>query len=109
MAALCPLQLSIQYRNPVRAPVQIDQELLVTDGPTLFMPGTVSIDEMGDVAAFELYSRGSSLGLLSTSPAPVANFTSEGGFQTPDDYAWSATAEEELSDRLNRLMDLPID
>jgi hypothetical protein len=47
--------------------------------------------------------------LLSTSPAPTANFTSEGGFKTPEDYGWSLAAEEELADRLGKLMEIPLD
>ena len=37
--------------------------------------------------------------------APTAAFTSEGGFKAPQEFLWSAAAEEEMTERLNRLLD----
>jgi len=43
--------------------------------------------------------------VLSLSPAPAATFTNEGGFKAPQDFTWSAAAEEEMTERLNRLFE----
>jgi hypothetical protein len=83
----------------------MEQEALITDGPTTFAPGTLDVNDLGQIAAFDLSLKGHSLGSLSLCPAPTAGFTSEGGFKPPHDYAWSAAAEEELTERLNRLIE----
>jgi hypothetical protein len=49
--------------------------------------------------------KGKVLHTLSLCPAPTATFNSEGGFKTPLEFTWSAAAEEELSDRLNKLIE----
>jgi len=77
----------------------------VTDGPTMFAPGTLDAGDLGQVTAFELRTKGSTIGSLSMSPAPVANFTAEGGFKSTPDFPWSAAAEDELNDRLTRLLE----
>jgi hypothetical protein len=45
--------------------------------------------------------------LLSLCPVPTANFTAEGGFNSPTDFAWTVTADEELRERLSKLLDGP--
>jgi hypothetical protein len=109
MAALCPLEVRVQSKGAEPAPLLHAQQFLVTDGPTPFTPGTVAVSDLENVTAFELLCRGQMLGLLSTSPAPVANFTSEGGYKPPEDYGWNSAAEEELSDRLSRLTEWPLE
>ncbi len=89
----------------MRPPLLVEEEVLITDGPTAFAPGTVDIAEMSQVSAFELRSKGGILGTLSLSPAPVAGFTPEGGFKPPDEFPWSGAAEDELNDRLSRLLE----
>jgi hypothetical protein len=42
--------------------------------------------------------------VLSFRPVPTAGFTSEGGFKPPPDFAWTPAAEDELTDRLTKLM-----
>jgi hypothetical protein len=37
---------------------------------------------------------------------PVVTFTSEGGFKDPEDFDWTPIAEQEMADRLGRLMDI---
>ena len=49
--------------------------------------------------------KGEVLGVLSLCPAPAASFTAEGGFKPPEDFTWSAAAEEELNDRLTKLLE----
>jgi hypothetical protein len=44
---------------------------------------------------------------LSLCPAPTANFTADGWFKAPTDFTWTPTAEEELSERLSKLLDGP--
>jgi hypothetical protein len=105
MAGICQLQVHAQVPGSVQPPLLFEGEILVTDGPKEFAPGTLDLADMAQLAAFELSLKGQALGVLSLCPAPTANFTAEGGFKPPHDYAWSAAAEEELTDRLNRLLD----
>jgi hypothetical protein len=109
LAALCPLEVRIQHKGGGKMTVLPEQQVLITDGPSLFLPGTVRVEDLPEIVAFELFSREQSLGLLSTCPAPSANFTSEGGFKPHDEYTWNTAAEEELSDRLGKLLELPLD
>jgi hypothetical protein len=38
-------------------------------------------------------------------PTPTAAFNSEGGFKPPLEFTWSLAAEDELNDRLNKLIE----
>ena len=69
------------------------------------MPGTVDVADLSQVNAFELRSKGGLLTVLPLSPAPIASFTAEGGFKPSSEFPWSPAAEEELSDRLTRLLE----
>ncbi len=104
IAGLCELQVRAQVQGGLQSPLLMEQTLLVTDGPTLFAPGTLSTRELENVTAFELRLNGRVLGSLSLRPIPQACFNGEGAFKSPSDYAWSALAEEELHERLSRLM-----
>jgi hypothetical protein len=42
---------------------------------------------------------------LSLCPAPTATFNSEGGFKPPPEFTWSTAADEELNDRLSKLIE----
>ena len=105
MAGLCPLQVRVQVPGAVKSPVVLEQEVLITDGPTTVAPGTLEAADLARVNAFELWLKGTMLGVLSLSPAPMATFSGEGGFKAPQEFSWSAAADEELSDRLGRLME----
>ncbi len=105
MAGLCPLQVRTQVLGDVHSQLLVEEEVLITDGPTMLAPGTVDRAELGHVTAFELRIKGKTLGVLSMSPAPTAAFTSEGGYKPPPEILWSPAAEEELSDRLARLFE----
>jgi hypothetical protein len=107
MAGVCKLEVHAQVPGSVQPPVLLSEEVLVTDGPTTFAPGTLDCAELGQVTAFELRLKGAALGVLSLCPVPAASFTPEGGFKPPPDFAWTGAAEEELLERLNRLMDGP--
>jgi hypothetical protein len=105
MAGLCRLQITVQVPGTVQPPLLLEQEVLITDGPTMVAPGTLDAADLAQVSGFELSIRGQALGVLSLCPAPTANFTSEGGFKPPHEFTWSAAAEEEMNERLNRLME----
>lgn len=108
VAALCPLEVRVQLEGGGKSAPSSAEEVLVTDGPSLFLPGTIAIDDLKHVTAFELLSRGAPLGPpLSMCPTPMATFTSEGGFKPMEEYAWTSITEEELSDRLGKLLELP--
>jgi hypothetical protein len=105
MAGQCRLQVAAQVPGTVRPPLLQEQEVLVTDGPTMVAPGTLDATDLAQVSGFELTVRGRALGVLSMCPAPTANFNGEGGFKAPHEFTWSAAAEEEMNERLNRLLE----
>ena len=105
MAGICRLCVHAQVPGGIRPPLLEEQETLITDGPTMFAPGTVEVADLGQLAAFDLRLKHRSLGLLPLSPVPSASFNNEGGFKPPaGDYIWTNAADEELTERLNRLM-----
>jgi hypothetical protein len=105
MAGWCRCQLRVLLPGGVAWPSTLDQEILVTDGPTMVAPGTWDVNDLPHFHAFELLCAGESLAVLPLHPAPVASFTGEGGFQEPPEFSWSLAADEELSERLDRLWD----
>ncbi len=105
MAGLCPVRVTAQVPGAVQPPLLQEQEILITDGPTMVAPGTLDATELAQVSGFEVSVRGRVLGCLSLCPAPTAAFTSEGGFKAPHDFTWTAAAEEEMAERLNRLLE----
>ncbi len=105
MAGVCQLQVNAQVPGAVQPPLLMEAEALITDGPTAFAPGTLDVADIAQLTAFELSLNGQQLGVLSLCPAPTASFTGEGGFKPPHDFTWSAAAEEEMTERLNRLLD----
>jgi hypothetical protein len=105
MAGVCKLQAHVQVAGAVQPPLLLEQEVLITDGPHPFAPGTLDASDLDRVSGFELRLRSRSLGVLPLAPAPTAGFTSEGSFKPAADFTWSAAAEDQLNDRLTRLMD----
>jgi hypothetical protein len=105
MAGLCKVQVRIQGPLLVSSVLHEEQEVLITDGPTMIAPGTLDAADLANVTSFELWLKGRSLGALSLCPTPAASFTSEGGFKTPTEFTWSAAADDELNERLNRLLE----
>lgn len=104
VAGLCRLEVLAAVPGAVQPPVLLAQDLLITDGPTVFAPGTIEVNDLAQVNAFELRLNGRVLGSLPLRPIPQATFTSEGGFTPPGEFVWTNTAEEELNERLARLM-----
>jgi hypothetical protein len=105
MAGLCALRITAQVPGSIQPPLLLEQEALITDGPTMIAPGTLDAADLAQVSGFELSAKGQSLGVLSLSPAPTASFNSEGGYKPPHEFTWSAAAEEEMNERLNRLLE----
>ncbi len=105
MAGVCDLHVRVQVPSAVHSQAAMEQQVLVTDGPTVVAPGTLDAFELLNVSAFELQVKGVTLGTLSTSPIPVANFNSEGGFKPTADFPWTPAADEELNERLTRLFE----
>jgi hypothetical protein len=105
MAGLCRLEVRTLALNGAGQGPALDQEVLITDGPTRFAPGTLDSTDLTQTSGFELRLQETVLGVLSLSPAPSASFTSEGGFKPACDFSWSSTAEEELNERLGRLLE----
>ena len=105
MAGLCPVRVAAQVPGAVQPPLLQEQEVLVTDGPTMVAPGTLEAGDLAQVSGFEASVKGRTLGVLSLCPAPTAAFTSEGGFKPPHEFTWTAAADEEMTERLNRLLE----
>lgn len=105
MAGVSSFQVRVQMAGGSAAPLHLDQEVLITDGPTMVAPGTLNAADLAQVSSFELHLKHGSIGALSTSPTPAANFTAEGGFKPSADFFWTAAADEELNERLTRLLD----
>jgi hypothetical protein len=105
MAGIVRLAVTAQVPGAIQPPMLLQQEVLITDGPTMVAPGTLDPAELKQAAGFELRAGTRLLGVLSLCPAPAATFTSEGGFKLPQEYRWSAAAEEEMTERLNRLFE----
>ncbi len=103
VAGLAPLEIRARFRHSASRPVLLHGDVLVTDGPSPCLPDQTFDDEQ-PVAAFELFSEGELLGIHMVNPAPAATFTTEGGFQGPEEYTWTRHTEEELMGRLQKLM-----
>jgi hypothetical protein len=105
MAGVCRLHVRAQVPGAVQPPVLQEQDVLITDGPTPVAPGTADATDLRQVSAFELCVRGKVLHTLSLCPAPTATFNSEGGYKAPPEFTWSTAADEELNERLAKLIE----
>jgi hypothetical protein len=103
-AGVLALQVHAMTPGTAPTPVLLEQTVLVTDGPTVFAPGLIDAGELGAITGFELRHKGQVLGVLSLSPVPSAAFNAEGAFKPPPDFAWGHAAEDELAERLGKLM-----
>ena len=104
MAGLVTLRVLAVRGGPDPPAAVLEQPVLVTDGPTVFAPGLLDAADLAGVAGFELRYKQQVLGLLSLNPVPTAGFNAEGGFKPPPDFAWTPTAEDELHERMMKLM-----
>jgi hypothetical protein len=105
MAGRAALQILAHSQNALAPSVLWEDRMLITDGPMRIAPIVMDRTSLGSWSSFELRTSEDSIAVLSTSPIPSAVFTGEAGFRPPGDYAWSAAADDELNDRLNRLND----
>jgi hypothetical protein len=105
MAGACTLEVRVQFRDPNLRPLLCKHEMLVTDRASLCIPNLTTVGDFQQIRAFELLSKGQLLGALPVRPTPAAGFNSEGGFHSAADYDWTPFTEEELLDRLERLME----
>ena len=85
-------------------PLELTGLVLITDGPSLFAPGMLDEAMLRGITAFELRYRKQLLSILSLNPVPMAAFNAEGGFKPPPEFSWSPTADEELAQKLSKLM-----
>lgn len=104
MAGLCDLEVRAVARDSSQPTTLFQEEMLLTDGPTPFAPGTLSIQDLDGLTGFELRARERTLGILPLTPAPMATFSSEGGFQPPAEFLWSPAADDQLNEKLGRLL-----
>jgi hypothetical protein len=104
MAGLAVLRVRARLENGTMAPLLQEQQVLLTDGPLPLCPGTVDVAELAQVKHFALESPAGSVGILPLAPVPSAAFTSEGGYRPVEDFSWSPAAEEQLNERLGRLL-----
>ncbi|MCZ2344013.1 MAG: hypothetical protein LC104_19790, partial [Bacteroidales bacterium] len=104
-AAVLDLDVGTQISGSARNTSVLQQNILITDGPTVFAPGLLEPSELESVIGFELRYKAYSLGVLSFRPVPSATINAEGAFKPAPDFTWSSGAEEELTSRLSKLMD----
>ena len=102
--AAAMLPLTVAAVGPAGTGPVFEATVLVTDGPSLFAPGLVNLSDAPGLTGFELRHKGQVLGQLSLSPVPAAAVNAEGGFKPPPDFAWGPAAEDELADRLGKLL-----
>ena len=103
-AGIVELEVTAQSPGNAKPPTLLAGEVLVTDGPTPFAPGLLDPADAAALSGFELRHNGRVIGVLSFRPVPTAGFTAEGGFKPPPDFAWTPSAEDELTERLTKLM-----
>ncbi len=104
MVGMCRLQVHAAVPGESRPPLLMEQDVIVTDGPTVFAPGLLDAADTQRVGGFELRHKGRVLGAASLRPVPAAPLTAEGGYKPPPDFTWTPTADDELTERLARLM-----
>ncbi|MCS7022776.1 MAG: hypothetical protein NZU63_13235 [Gemmataceae bacterium] len=83
------------------------ETVLVTDAPTVYLPGMFQAHELPQLTRFELRTAQRTLATLPLSHAPHARLTAEGGFVSAPDFVWTEATEAELLERLNRLSRRP--
>src|SRR5438132_8022416 len=103
MAGLCTLQVRTQVKHGA-SPPPWSQETLITDGPTPVAPGTIAAADLAEARGFELRVGSRNLGVLPLDGPPTAHFNAEGGFESPEHFLWNDFADQELQDRLGRLL-----
>jgi hypothetical protein len=104
MAGLCSLEIRARVESGEQPPPLWVGEMLISDGPTPVAPGTWTAGEWEAVNGFELRAGNRILGVVPLAASPAAHFNSEGGFQPAEPFLWNDFADQELRERLNRLL-----
>ncbi|OAI46368.1 hypothetical protein AYO44_02055 [Planctomycetaceae bacterium SCGC AG-212-F19] len=104
VAARCPVEVHLYYKDGTVALGAARAQLLVSDVASLGTALTVVIEHADRVQEFGVCSQGWFLGSVCRQSAPIATFTSEGGFHSLPDCAWTPVMDAELNDQLNKLM-----
>ena len=90
MAGLCKLQVHAQIPGAIASPLLLEQALLVTDGPTIFAPGTVDATDLQQVTTFELRHKSELLGVLVALPGADGELHGRRRIQSPDRFRLDA-------------------
>jgi hypothetical protein len=104
LAGLATLRVLAKAGSDLPAPLLHESEMLVSDGPMPLCAGMVEAAELARIKHFTLDSPAGTIGILPLAPVPSAAFTTEGGFRPVEDFVWSPAAEEQLNERLGRLL-----
>lgn len=102
-AGVCRFAVFAVLPAAAQAVPLLEEDVVVTDAPTVFAPGLVEAVDLLRISAFELRLNGRVLGAVALSPVPHATLTAEGGFKPPPDFEWSGAAEDDLMKRLGQL------
>jgi hypothetical protein len=104
MAGLAQLRVRARSNDLAPMPVMYERETLVTDGPMPLVAPGLSTAALSGLKHFAVESAVGVVGILPLTPIPTATFTSEGGFRPVEDFTWSSAAEEQLNERLGRML-----
>jgi hypothetical protein len=103
MAGLAPFALRALIDDTITT-LGIENGVLVTDSPTPIVLGAAPAADLARIKHFTLTVGDRTLGNLPLLPAPQADINAEGGFAPLDDFLWSPAAEEQLNERLGKLL-----
>jgi len=108
IAAWCPLEAVIHFRDPTRMPQHLKTRLFITD-LTCPAQGAEAIEcNYQEVKEFDFFSDGYFVTSVDWHPSPTALFDSEGGYHAIDDFDWTPARDIELNDRLNQLGEVAV-
>ena len=106
LAGWCDLEVRarpVQQQASPEVPM-VQQRILISDGPTPVLAGTLDVDSFRQIKHFELRCRSRLVGLLPVESVPTSNFNSEGGFEPAEHFPWSHAAEQQLQEKLRKLL-----
>ena len=104
LAGLAKLSVTLRVQGGGQHIPVFEQDFLITDGPTPFAPGLLDAVELRQAVLFDLRHRNTVIGSISLSPFPVAHLNGEGGFSSAPEFSWTQAADDELAERLEKLM-----
>ncbi len=84
--------------------IHSEHQVFLCDGPTPVVPALLGTEEIDRIQYFTLEGPKGELGILPLGATPRAKFTSEGGIKEAFDFTWSQSAENELEERLRKLL-----